>query len=194
MTTKLLITLIILLEFATGSLWIRCQKLADKFYANGLDAQLKLEEAVRNDVGYSTVAARFFHNKINVYMTEFLNTYIQFWDIRFDVLFFSIVGFFGILCGFWYMLTNKKKTYKTWLLLVVLMVWPLIEIIRVPLPYWIRIIIILIPFYVFSLYGLWQFLKHHKLLAPVVIIVLIVISAWYLLVFQTEIFMNFCYN
>jgi hypothetical protein len=194
MKLKICIIIIFLIELATGSLWIRCQKLADRFYSTNLDSQLKLDELVRNDIGYSTYAARFFHNKILVFGSEIINKYLQFWDIRFDVLFFTIVGCFGILYGFWYLLSKKNKTYKSWIVILVLLALPFIEIGHISLPYQVRIGGILLPFYLFSLFGIWQFIKQHKRFGAAIVMILIIISLWYMLVFQKDIFRNFCYN
>jgi hypothetical protein len=194
MIAKILIVIIFLIEIASGSLWIRCQKLADRFYASNLDSQLKLDELVRNDVGYATYTARFFHNKMLVFGSELINKYLQFWDIRFNVLFFSIIGYFGIFYGFWQLLRKEKKTYKTWILILLLLVLPFIEIEHVSIPYWERISIVLFPYYFFSLFGIWQFIKQHKKIGVVTVTILIFISIWYMLVFQKDIFRNFCYN
>jgi hypothetical protein len=194
MISKILITLIFLIELGSVSLWIRCQKLADRFYLSNLDSQLKLDELVRNDVGYSTYTARFFHNKMLVYGGELINKYTQFWDIRFDVFFFSIIGYFGILYGFWHLLRKEKKTYKTWIIVALLLSLPFIEIGHVSIPYWIRIIILLVPYYLFSLFGIWQFIKKHRRIGITLVTILILISIWYIIVFQKDIFKNFCYN
>src|SRR5947199_669682 len=111
MKNKILTAIVLLIETVTGSFWITCQKLADKFYFSSYDVALKLDELVHNDVGYATYTVRFFHNKPSIFSIEILNRYLQFWDIQFDVLYFSIVGYFGILYGFWHVLLKENKTY-----------------------------------------------------------------------------------
>lgn len=194
MINRLLILAVFILESITYVFWLGCQKITDKFHFSSLDAQLKLDEVIRNDVGYSTQVARFFHNKVNVYGSELFNKYIQFWDIRFMSLFVSIIGCFGIAYGFWHLLTKKNKTYKTWLVLGFLLLIPFIEVIQFGLPYSVRISIILFSFALFSLFGIWQFLKRYKKVGLLIVVILLAISIWHLIVFQKDIFNNFCYN
>jgi hypothetical protein len=194
MKINILIAITLLIEIATGAMWLRCQKLADRFYFSNLDSQLKLDELTRNDLGYSTYIARFFHNKVLVYGSELVNKYLQFWDINFDLFFFSIVGCFGIIYGFWYLFRKEKKTFKIWLLIIALLLLPFVEIEQAPIPFAVRIILVLTPYYIFSLFGIWQFMKRHKKVGALIIGIFIFLSLWYMLVFENDIFKNFCYN
>jgi hypothetical protein len=194
MKNKILTAIVLLIEIVTGSFWITCQKLSDRFYFSSYDVVLKIDELVHNDVGYATYTVRFFHNKLPLYSIEIINRYLQFWDLRFDVLYFSIVGYFGILYGFWHLLRKENKSYKTWAVLIGLLLLPTIEIFHLILPFAARMVVLFVPYYLFSLFGIWQFLKKHKRLGLFVVIGLILLSIWYTAVFQKEIFRNFCYN
>jgi hypothetical protein len=194
MKTNIITALAALIEIGSGFFWLSCQKFADRFYYSPFDSELKLDELVHNDVRYRTYTARFFHNKISVYGNEFANTYLQYFDIRFTLMLFSIVGFFGILCGYWYLFRKKNKTYKTWVIVALLLTLPLIEMTHPPVPFIMRLGAIVVPYYILSIYGIWQFIKHHKKLGIVVVLVLIVLSIWYLAVFEKDILKNFCYN
>jgi hypothetical protein len=190
-----IVTIIALLtELWTGSFWLSCQKLADRFYFSPFDSQLKTGELVHNDAGYSTHIVRFFHNKLSVYGSELFDRYLQFWDIRFGAYFFTIVGYFGILYGFWYLIRKDHKSYKTWTIIIVLLLLPFIEILHVNIPFIARLLILLVPYYIFSLFGIWQFLKKHKKYGVLIISILILLSAWYIFAFEKDILKNFCYN
>lgn len=189
-----LIVITALVELYTLIYWYGCKTLANIFTFSTFDAKLKIDDAVHNDVGFSTNIVRIFHNKAQLYTSEVFNKYINFWDIHFIVLFFTLIGCFGIVCGFWYLLNKNKRTYKVWLLFLGLLILPFIEILPIQIPNWLKVIIILIPYYILSLFGIWQFLRQHKRIGIVIIIFLIIISIWYMLVFQKDIFDNFCYN
>jgi hypothetical protein len=193
MITKFFIIGILFFEIFLISLWLPCQRIFEKLYFSSFDVLLKLDESIHNDIGYNTFLARFFHNKIIVSSTEIVNKYMLFWDIRSGLLLFSIIGYFGILYGFWTLLTKEKKTIKLWLAICILLLLPLIEIFNLPIPRVIRFVITTGPLYLFSLYGLWQFSIRYKKHGFIILILLAVISIWYFLVMQHDI-TTYCQN
>lgn len=188
MIKKILISIILLVELLAFRLWFACEKLADSFHISFLDDRLKLEEAIHNDTGYPIQLYRFFHNKVAFTINQVFVNYIHFWDIRFGVMLFSIIGYFGVFIGFWY-LTKVKNKYK-WVIFAVLLLIPLIEIFLLPISYQLRISILVIPYQVLSMFGYWQFIKMHRRRAVVFIVILILISIWYQAAFHNEIFFN----
>lgn len=174
---KLLIILIAIFYVLIIYTQVNCNKLCETLHFTVLDSNLKLIEGINNDVGYNTYAARFFHNKAQVYVTEFFNKYLHFWDIQFGILFFSLIGYFGILYGFWY-IAVKKKNYERLFYFSLILLVPLLEIFQVPGSSNIRYILIFVSVGGFSLYGIWQLLSHHKRFGFPIIITLLLLSIY----------------
>lgn len=191
MPQSILIVLTAVIEIVFLQVWSTCHNLSDKFHFSIFDANLKLQEAITNDVGYSTYAARFFHNKVIVYGTEFLNKYILFWDVRFDVLLFSLIGYFGILYGLWLLITTRRNYVKRLIILGIVLLLPLIEIFQLFQPFQVRFVITILPMYVISLFGLWQFMKRYKRKGLISLFVLLLLSLWYGSVLHND-FNNYC--
>lgn len=188
MIKKIIIFIIFVIDAWTTMLWLKCAKFADFFHFSSLDMRLKLEEAVHNDKGFPSLYSRFFHNKVVFFAKEVFANYFHFWDIRFGVVFFSIIGYFGILCGLWYLL--KSKTRYRWLVIIVYLILPFIEVFHSIEPYRLRLILLSVPYYAISLYGIWQFLKFHKDKGFWIVIVLVVFSIWYSYALPKEILLN----
>jgi len=191
---KLIIICIFLYELFVVHIWLGCIKLQDTFLFSQFDAQLKTEYAIGNDVGYPPVLARLFHNKIIIYTTEIINKYFSFWNTQFGALFFSIVGYFGIICGFYYLIFRAKKSLKVIGVLVVLLLIPFIQVFNIHIPFMFKLFVLIIPYYLLSAYGLWEFIRLHKRYGVIIVILLFLISLWYGIIFQKDIFVNFCYN
>jgi hypothetical protein len=188
MFNKVLLIIIIFVELNSLRLWMECQKFADRFEFSSFDVFLKLKEAINNDIGYSTYLVRFFHNKIALTLNQLTIKYLYFWDINFGVLLFSFIGYFGIICGFWYLVESKLKL--KWIILITLLLLPFIEVLKIFNPFQLRFILITAPYFIFSLYGLWQFMKFKGKKGGIFIIVLILMGIWYQLVLQKDIFQN----
>lgn len=180
------------IELLTIKLWSACQKLPESLYFSSLDIKLKVEEEINNDAGYGTEIVRFFHNKLTIGFDEIVNKYLSFWNINFQAGFLSLIGLFGVICGFWYLLTNKKKNFLTWITVAILLGLPLLHIFALPLPFEFRIGIIWVAYMSFSLYGLWQFLRRFSKKRLCIVSIIAVLSIWYLIAFQSGIFAYFC--
>jgi hypothetical protein len=191
---KILTILVALIEMFAIKLWLSCNSFNEAFHFSAFDVKLKVEEQVRNDVGYGVEIVRFFHNKAIVGASELLNKYLFFWETNFQALFFSLVGIFGIWCGFWYIITSKQKRIYKWVIVSGLLLLPFIEIFSISLPFIARLVLLWLPYALFSLYGLWQFLKHTGIKGLIIVMLLLALSVWYLLALQGDIFTIFCYN
>ena len=191
---KLLITITVLLQLYILQLWLVCQRFADGFHFSAFDTKLIIEQGIHNDGGTTTHIARFFHNKLDISLTEIIGKYLQFWDFRFLILFISLIGIFGLFSGLWYLVQSKKKRSRIWIIITVLTILPLIEVFKISMPFWLRLFILYLPYVSFSLYGLWQFMQHHTYWGKVIVLILLVISIWYILIFQNDIIGDFCYN
>lgn len=174
---KLLIILIAIFYVFIAYTQVNCNKLCETLHFTVLDSNLKLLDGINNDVGYNNYTARFFHNKVQVYLAEFFNKYLHFWDIQFGILFFSLIGYFGILYGFWHIAVNEKNYERLFYFLLILFV-PLLEIFQVPGSYKLRYILIFVFLGGFSLYGIWQFLGLRKRFGFLIIITLFLLSIY----------------
>jgi hypothetical protein len=190
MIRKIIIILSLFITLYALNEWRVCTDFTSPIHFSSLDMKLKLEEAIRNDVGYEPVVARTYHNKLNFGAMVILNSYLRFWDIRQGVLLFSIIGYLGIFLGFWYLIVSKNKI--KWPLFAVLLLIPFIEVFHFPIAYHIRLGLLTVPYMIFSVFGLWNFLERDKLLRVGLLIILAILSFWFLDVFKSEIF-SYCF-
>jgi hypothetical protein len=191
--TKILIFGAAVVEIFSVQFWLKCQRFSDMFHFSLLETNLKLVEKVHNDVGYNVFLVRFFHNKLYLGSNEIVNKYLAFFDSNFQALFFSLIGMLGIVCGFWYLVTNKNRRFYKWIIFILLAL-PFIEVFSLPLPFFLKLGLIWLPYSLLSICGLWQFLKQSRLSRRIFVAVLIIISIWYIFVFHGDINAHFCYN
>lgn len=138
--------------------WLTCKQFQGILQYSQNAFTLHLEEYIHNDKEVSLLLTRIIHNKITVFTSDFLNTYLRFFDSNFLFSFLTIVGVFGFLLGLWYV--KEKRKNKIYLGLVVLvMVIPFIEVAFSSfLPYLIRLLLIWISFQSLAFSGLTTFL------------------------------------
>lgn len=168
--------------------WFLCVNFADPVHFSAYDMSLKLIEAVHNDVGFAPNVTRIFHNKVSLGAILISNNYLHFWDVRFATLLFSPVMYFGIWLGFWYLAKSKIK--HKWIILTAILALPFIEVFKINLHYFFRLVLIVAPLFVFSIYGLWNFVRKENWKRNVLLIALIIFSLWYMSVFGSDIFLN----
>ncbi len=185
---KILVIVVAFVTINSFKLFLACDNFSDTFHFSPLDMRLKLEEAIHNDMGFSVNLARFFHNKVAFSINQIFINYLHFWDVKFGVIFFSIVGYCGIFFGFWYLIKTNSQ-YK-WYVLAMLLLLPLIEVFRTPASYQMRLIFLAISFLFLSIFGVWQFVKNQKKKAVVLLILLVVLSLWYQMILQSDAFLN----
>lgn len=188
MLKRIIIFCVFIIELVSLRSWFVCSDLINKFHFSSFDVTLKIQEAISNDIGYAPLLARFFHNKLTFSINAVMASYLQFWDIRFGVMLFMLVGYFGIFCGLWYLISSKYR-YK-WLVFIFLLLLPFIEVFHMFQLYQLRFVLLVLPYFSVSIYGIWQFMKAHKKKVQVILIILIVSSIWYNIVFSKDIFLN----
>lgn len=188
MIYRITIILILFIEIWTTKLWLICSKFADFFHFSYFDLQLKIEDAVHNDKGFPSSIARFFHNKISFFVHDVFSSYMRFWDIRFGVVFFSIIGYFGLFCGFWYLLKSNIK-YKQLIVIIYLLI-PFIEVFRLIHSYQLNLILLSFPYQILSIYGIWSFLSQHKKRGLALVVLLLILSIWYIYALPQDILLN----
>jgi hypothetical protein len=190
---KIIIIITALIEFATLQGWFVCQRFTDIFHFKSIDVAVQLSTYINSFKGKPMWMGRLFHNKLIQDPLNFLRVYLQFWDVRFGINWFSLVGYFGIFAGLYYIISNKKKTRYHWLALILLAVLPCIEILFAPqLPLQVKSVYLWLPFAVFSLYGINQFLSHGNIKKRVVIIILLLAISLLWIFFLPYNFSNYC--
>jgi hypothetical protein len=191
MKNKLLLAVILLIQLNSLKLWFYCRDLADTFHFSTLDMQLKLQEAISNDVGFEPLIVRIFHNKVIVSINEIFKQYIHFFDIRFGAMFFSLVGYFGIVLGFYYLIKVKMRYRR--LVLAFFLLLPFLEVFRLISNFQIRFIVLVVPYVFLSVFGLSSFLVANKKGGAKALVMLIIVSIWYQFILQSDISIN-CFN
>ncbi len=174
--------------------WFLCKRFKDYIHFLSTNQSLYLEDLTHGNKGESIILIRLFHNKIIVFITIFSKYYLRFWDERFALNLFSIVGYFGIILGIYYLINRNFKNKKyLWIAFIFLLILPLFEIIFEPvINFTYKIIFLTLPFQAFSLFGIWQFLKEDKNnLRLIIIFCLIFVSMWWISVLQPDAY-NYC--
>src|SRR6185437_14492118 len=112
MENKLRNSILILTAFVealTLWAWLACKSFTDIFHHTSINLTLQLDDYIHSDKGTSILFTRLFHNKVTQILIDYLRFYLQFWDVRFGSNWFSLIGYFGIFAGFYYILSNKKR-------------------------------------------------------------------------------------
>lgn len=170
-------------EFFTLKVWFVCKNFTDIFHLSSVNIPLQLENAIHTEKGTPILLTRLFNNKFITAAIDYFRIYLQFWDVRFGNNWFSLIGYFGILAGFYYIFSNKKKNIYHWLMLIGILLLPCIEIVIEPhIPLQLKSFYLWLPFTLFSLYGISSFLNHGNLKKRLIIIFLLIfLSLWYLI-------------
>jgi hypothetical protein len=180
-----------LVEISMLTHWLfHCKNFHDVTHLNLQSLLLQLQGEMSQDKGLPFVIIRFFHNKITDFTFTTLKLYFRFWDMLLQGELFPFVGVFGLIAAGWYFVTQKSKRLWQWLFLILLILLPFIEILLyAKVPFLIRIGLFLFAYGIASLLGIGKFTLSQKW-APVVILILAVISIWWLLVanFRFEVF------
>jgi hypothetical protein len=181
------------IEYITLRSWLVCKAFTDVFHHSSVDLKLQLLDYVHTEKGTSLLLTRLFNNKFDIGFFDYVRFYLQFWDIRFGSIWFSLIGYVGILFGFYYLFSEKKKTLYHWIALVIILILPLIEIIIEPhVSILIKSSYLWLPFILFSLYGSYQFLSHGNLKKRLIIICAIVLLSILWLAFLPNDMPRYC--
>lgn len=164
------------IEYLTLHSWFVCKNFSDIFHHTSINLTLQLTDYIHEEKGTTIIVTRLFNNKYVEGTLDFLRFYIQFWDVRFGSIWFSLIGYSGIIFGFYYLFATKKKTVFHWTILLVILALPLIEIYAEPrISIVVKSIYFWLPFVIFSLYGMYQFLSHGNIKKRLIIMGIIII-------------------
>jgi hypothetical protein len=165
-------------EIITLHAWLVCKSFTGVFHHSSGDVNLQIQDYLGSERNTPLFVARLFHNKMLENIFDFFNFYLHFWDIRFGGNWFSLIGYFGICAGFYYFLSNKKKNVLHWLSIIVLLLLPLIEIFIEPhVSILIKSIYLWLPFTIFSLYGIYQFLQYGSFKKRISILIILIATS-----------------
>jgi hypothetical protein len=178
----LIIAIIAIIELFTIRAWFVCKSFTDFFHLSSVSITMQIEDYEHAEKGTPLFLTRLFSNKLTDSVLDVLRIYLQFWDIRFAASWFSLVGYFGIGAGLYYILINKKKRFYHWIMLAVIFLLPCIEVFKEPhLSVMLKSIYLWLPFAIFSLYGIYQFLIHGKIKTRLwILFTIIIISIWWI--------------
>lgn len=158
--------------------WFACSDFTIPVHFSSFDLGLRLIENIHNDVGVPLQEVRMYHNKVTGSLFDIFGHYIQFWNISFLAKFVSLAGVVGLVAGLSYFFT-KKKNWMLWSAFSYLLVVPFIEMFGfTKLPYLVRLVLVAMPFVIWSLFGYWNLLKEKKINVKW-IVVLLLVSVWY---------------
>jgi len=182
-TKSIIVILSAIVEVLTLQAWFICKAFTDIFHRTSINLALQLDDYIHADKGTPLLFTRLFHNKLIQIVFDYLRFYLQFWDVRFGSNWFSLIGYFGIFSGFYYILANKKKKIYHWIAVIIILLLPFIEIIGEPqVNIVIKSVYLWTPFILFSFYGLYQFLSHgNRTVRFIVVLLLLLISFLWLI-------------
>jgi hypothetical protein len=188
MKEKLLISVVAIIELITIKSWLVCHDLRSMMDISSVNTKLQLEDYIHNDTNTSMFVIRFFHNKISGLVINILDKYLKFWDIRFTSNVFSLVGVFGIVLGLWELGNYRIKILYKIILFLLLVIWPIpfsLNFLHFAFEY--KIFIFVFPYYILSLFGIWCFLQRNKKFTFSIVILLSLLSIWWLILLPREI-------
>jgi hypothetical protein len=165
-----------------------CRQFFDPLYFSAYDTSLKLVDAINNDTGFAPNTVRIFHNKLALGAMLIFDRYISFFDIKFALPVFSPIGYFGVWAGFLYLFKLRSKL--KWLLAAFFLLLPFLEVFRFIEPFRVRFVSVFLPYLLLSAFGLWMFALRGKWRKMLCLVVLIVISIWYMYIFNPDILLN----
>jgi hypothetical protein len=172
---------------------LTCTDYNGNFHYSSVVSSFHLKELI--DTENSSVPmdiVRLFHNKITVFFFDIFGRYIQFFDIFYLIKILSLVGLFGLL-NFYYLLFSQKIKNKIFNIFgLLILTFPFLEIFQIMKhSFLLKISILILPFQIVSFLGSLFFLKKNKKSFFVIYLVLLVLSAGWIIVFKNDL-LSFC--
>ena len=189
MKRKMLIIIFLAVEIFASMHWLNCANFEGKL--SSYDLGLRLIADIHNDQGVLLWQTRIFHNKVLGTSTDIFNLYIKYWSLPFLISLISPIGTLGLFGGFYYWIQSKKKPLILWILLSYLFAAPFLEIfIIMQGAFPLRVMIVTLPYILWSLFGFYQWNKTETKNKLMLFIVFSIISFSYILIIRQ--FPNFC--
>lgn len=177
MKKKLFIIIFLAIELLAISHWVSCANFLGQF--SSYDLELRLIADIHNDRGVPLWETRIFHNKVLGTATDIFNLYIKYWSIPFLTHLISPIGALGLFAGFYYWIQMKKKPRILWFLFIFLLAAPFLEIFAVVKgEFLFRVILITLPYVLWSLFGFY-YLTKETIKNYYLVLTLLLLSGWY---------------
>lgn len=189
---KVLIIVALVIELFSITRWQGCWLFKDIFYFTLPTLSARVIDAINLNRGMPFLLTHIMHNKILYFFWGSLQILLQYFDARFLREFIGIIGFFGVVFAIWYLFTSLRKNFYLWGLFLFCLIISFIEMIFQPnIIYIWKLLIFGSAFQLFSLIGLWQFLKHKNKKRYFFIALLLIISILTLILFPLS-YQAFC--
>lgn len=170
-----------------------CKDWTGIFHLSFNEVNIHVNSLIYNDVNTSQFLIRVFHNKLVILLFNLFNRYVQFWNINYLISILSFAGFFGLLYGYWNVITNKIRSRAILFLSFFIIVIPFFEIILQPkINFWFKMLYLVIPYILFSFIGYENFARTYKKKNVIILHVLFLLltSGW---IYTNSLFANsFC--
>jgi hypothetical protein len=165
--------------------WSACHGFADNFHFSSLDLELRLIEGIHADQNTPLWMVRAFHNKLVGTAFDVFGAYLQFWNFSFLAGFISFTGILGVGAQFYYFFAGKKNLLL-WTAFILVLLMPLVAVLNLirSFPSDIRLVLISLPYLIWSMLG-YRRMLHEKKIHKKIIVVVLLLSVWYLLALQS---------
>jgi hypothetical protein len=174
---KILIVIAFLVELFSIARWHSCWLFQPNFYFTLPTLLARTIDTINLNKGMPVLLTHLMQNKIVYLILGGLQTLFEYWDIRFLKEFIGIVGAIGIIFALWYLITKFRRNILLWVLFMICLILSSIEMFFQPnVPYIWKLIAFGSAFQLFSLFGLWQFLKDKSNKRYFFIIIILFIS------------------
>jgi hypothetical protein len=191
---KILIITAFIVELFSIARWSNCWLFKDIFYYTPSMITARAITAISEDKSRAIpgIVTHLMHNKAIYFVWGGVQTLLQYWDIRFLKGFIGIIGAIGAILALWYLFTKFKKNIYLWFLFIFCLIISAVEMFLQPnIIYDWKLVVFGSGFELFSLIGLWQFLKTKNKKRYSFIIFLLIVSVLYLIFFPLS-YQSFC--
>lgn len=188
---KIIIFSAILIQLMFLYKWVDKTSFLDKYHYSSPFLQIKIDNAIHNDINQPIGLIRFYHNKISFFLNDIFDRWLLYYDIKLVVILISPVGAFGFYIGIFNLLFTKKTALSKILLFFIFSL-PVMETLFKPdVDFSIKIALLTFSYIFVSFIGLTKFFPAKLIsLRCLSIIILIWISALWLFIFPAD-FINF---
>jgi hypothetical protein len=189
---KIIILIAWIVELFSVIRWHSCWLFKDIFYFTPLSLSARVIDSINLNRGIPIILIHLMQNKFIYFFWGGLQILLQYWDARFLKEFIGIIGLFGIVFAIWYLLTSCRKNFYIWGLFIFILIISFVEMFFQPnIIYIWKLLIFGSAFQIFSLFGLWQFLRHKSNKRYFFIAFLLIVSVLYLILFPLS-YQAFC--
>jgi hypothetical protein len=187
----LLISLAAIFIYILGT-HLKCTNFNGNFHHSFVVNSFHLNELVATETGVPILVARIFHNKITTFIFDLFNRYVQFFDISYLIKILGVVGLFGLIYFYFQIFARIIRNTYANIFAILLVLLPFLEIYQfIKYPFFLKLIIFVLPYQIASFIGYLLFMKQRKNIAYAIYFILLMLSIGWIIVFQNEL-LSFC--